>query len=140
MNETDIKRLIRTHLGAEHQNVRIFSNPVGTGWMGHETRLADGSLLLRRPTKVSFGLYKGSPDEVGWTTVTVTPDMVGKKVAIFTGIEVKRPGGPGARPDQQQFIQAIQRAGGLSGVARSPEEAALIVSGWPGLGYGTAPT
>jgi len=31
----------------------------------------------------------GSPDYVGWTETEITPDMVGKKVAIFTGIEVK---------------------------------------------------
>lgn len=32
-----------------------------------------------------------SSDLIGWTTITITPAMVGKKVAIFTAIEVKPP-------------------------------------------------
>ncbi len=38
------------------------------------------------------GAESGTPDYIGMASVTVTPDMVGKKVALFFGIEVKRPG------------------------------------------------
>jgi ribosomal protein S19 len=38
---------------------------------------------------VQFGLCKGSADLIGWKRVTVTPEMVGSTVAVFTSIEVK---------------------------------------------------
>lgn len=31
-------------------------------------------------------------DRIGWTEIEVTPDMVGKKIAVFTNIEIKGPG------------------------------------------------
>jgi len=33
-----------------------------------------------------------SGDYVGWTPVTITPEMVGKTIAVFTNIEVKAKG------------------------------------------------
>lgn len=38
-----------------------------------------------------------SADLIGWRTVTVTPDMVGQRVAIFLSREVKAPGWRGPR-------------------------------------------
>jgi hypothetical protein len=71
---------------------------------------------------VQFGLCKGSADLIGWRTVTVTPDMVGQRIAVFTSIEVKTPTGR-LRPEQQQWLDAVQAAGGIAGVARSVEDA-----------------
>ena len=88
---------------------RLFRNNTGT------LRDANG-----RP--VSFGLCKGSADLIGWTTRTITPDMVGQQVAVFTSIEVKTATGR-LRPEQQQWLDAVQAAGGIAGVARSVEDA-----------------
>ena len=44
--------------------------------------------------------------------------MVGEQVAIFTSIEVKTPTGR-VRPEQQQWLAAVQAAGGIAAVARS---------------------
>ena len=81
-----------------------------------------GTLLDRNGRPVQFGLAKGSADLIGWTTRTITPDMVGQQVAVFTSIEVKSATGR-LRPDQRQWMEAVQAAGGIAGVARSVEDA-----------------
>ena len=50
-------------------------------------------------------------------------DIIGciRKTGRFLAIEVKRPGNKGT-PEQQQFIDIINQAGGLAFVARSVEE------------------
>ena len=52
--------------------------------------------------------------------------MVGQQVAVFTSIEVKSPTGR-VRPEQQQWIDAVQAAGGIAGVARSVEDAQSLL-------------
>ena len=63
---------------------------------------------------------------IGWTSRTITPEMVGQQVAIFTSIEVKAATGR-IRPEQQQWLNAVQAAGGIAGVARSVGEAMDIL-------------
>ena len=52
-----------------------------------------GSVLFRNAVGFmngfSFGLSPGSSDEIGWKEKVITPDMVGKKIAIFQAIEIK---------------------------------------------------
>jgi len=81
----------------------------------------------------SYGLCPGSSDLIGWTSVTVTPDMVGQRLAVFTAVEVKRPGARTSKKRKEQqrdFIDAVNRAGGRAGVARSSREA-LAIAGLP---------
>lgn len=81
---------------------------------------------------VAYGLgshgnqvLKGPSDLIGWRTITITPDMVGQRVAVFTAIEVKDRGR--ATPEQQAFIAMVQQAGGLAGIARSVDDARSIL-------------
>jgi hypothetical protein len=76
---------------------------------------------------VRFGLCKGSSDIIGITPVTITADMIGKRIGAFTAIEVKTPKG---KPTDEQinFIQRVKDLGGFAGVARSVEEALNITS------------
>ena len=75
---------------------------------------------------VTFGLCKGSADLIGWRTVTVTPEMVGQQIAVFTSIEVKSTSGR-VKPEQQTWMQAVAAAGGIAGIARSVGEAMDIL-------------
>ena len=111
-SEQQIQQHIR--LACSTGDTRLFRNNTGT------LRDANG-----RP--VQFGLCKGSADLIGWKRVTVTPDMVGQQVAVFLSIEVKTPTGR-IRPEQQQWLDAVQAAGGIAGVARSVEDAERLTT------------
>jgi hypothetical protein len=110
-SEQRIQQEIR--LAISHGDTRIFRNNTGT------LKDANG-----RP--VQFGLCKGSADLIGWKQVTITPDMVGQQIAVFLSIEVKTPTGR-VRPEQQQWLDAVQAAGGVAGVARSVDDALTII-------------
>ncbi len=107
MTEQQIQQEIRIACGTG--DTRLFRNNTGT-------------LRDQHGRPVQFGLCKGSADLIGWRTVTVTPEMVGAQVAVFLSIEVKTPTGR-LRPEQQQWLDAVQAAGGIAGVARSVEDA-----------------
>lgn len=68
----------------------------------------------------------GGSDLIGYRRVTVTPEMVGTEVPVFAAIEVKTAKGR-ATEQQKAFIEHIQNAGGLAGVARSVDEANSIL-------------
>ncbi len=88
---------------------RIFRNQVG------RYKLPDDNWI-------SYGLGPGSSDLIGWTTVQIKSDMVGRKIAVFTAIEVKTPKGR-VTPQQENFIRVVRVNGGIGFVARSTEEA-----------------
>ena len=111
--ETKIQQEIRLGLGTR-EDVRLFRNQVG--------QLPDP----RTGRPVQFGLAKGSADLVGWKTVTITPDMVGQEVAVFTSLEIKTPKGR-ATAYQQAWMNCVERAGGIAGIARSVEDAVQIL-------------
>lgn len=76
---------------------------------------------------IQYGVCNpGGSDLIGWTPVVITPDMVGKTLAVFTACEVKAPNG---RPTEHQlnFIAQVLRAGGFAGIARSPQDALQLI-------------
>ena len=111
LSEQSIQQHIR--IACSNGDTRLFRNNTGT------LKDANG-----RP--VQFGLCKGSADLIGWRTVTITPEMVGQQVAVFTSIEVKTATGR-LRPEQQQWLDAVQAAGGIAGVARSVSDAEALL-------------
>lgn len=124
MTESALTRRIQVAL--TDADTRIWRNNVGTAWQGNVTRNRDGSITIRNPRPVTFGLCEGSSDLIGARSVYVTPDMVGRRVAVFAAVEVKTDTG---RPTdmQQQFIQTVRFLGGFAGIARSVEEGRLIM-------------
>ena len=112
VTEQQIQQQIR--LTCSTGSTRLFRNNTGT-------------LRDQHGRPVSFGLARGSADLIGWRMVTITPEMVGSQVAVFTSIEVKTPTGT-VTPEQQQWMEAVQAAGGIAGVARSVEDALRIVT------------
>lgn len=105
------------------QHIRLTCSTGATRLFRNNT----GTLRDQHGRPVSFGLCKGSADLIGWRTVTITPEMVGQQVAVFTSIEVKTPTGR-VKPEQQQWLDAVQAAGGIAGVARSVEDALRITT------------
>ena len=105
------------------QHVRLACSTGATRLFRNNT----GTLRDQHGRPVQFGLCKGSADLIGYRSITITPDMVGQQVAVFLSIEVKTPTGR-IRPEQQQWLETIQSAGGIAGVARSVEDALRIVT------------
>ena len=118
--ETDIQQRIRLALGTR-SDLRLFRNNTGT--------LPDP----RTGRPIQFGLARGSADLIGWRTVVVTPDMVGRRIAVFTSIEVKTTIGR-LTPAQQNWLGVVRGAGGIAGVARSVADAMDIADGPPHTG------
>lgn len=110
MTETN---LMHTIMLAEH-GCKLFRNNTGA--------IKDENGRL-----VRFGLCKGSSDLIGWQTMEVTQDMVGRRVAIFLAIEVKTASGK-PTPEQLNFLKRVHDAGGRSGVARSIDDVLAITN------------
>lgn len=104
MTEKDVERKII--LEASQCGSTLFKNNVG-------------EYITPYGYYVHYGLCKGSSDLIGWTPITITAGMVGKKVAIFTAVEVKKnkKGSYRATDSQKNFINAVKSAGGFAGVA-----------------------
>ena len=111
MSEASIQEAMRLDLS--RGNVRLFRN--------HRGKVQDA----RTGRWHEFGLAPGASDLIGWKTVTITEDMVGQKVAVFTAIEVKASPSSRKTREQKLFVEAVRRAGGLAcfawtvGLARS---------------------
>ena len=119
MNESNLQRLITLHVP---KSVRIFRNNTGMGWIGQVVSKTPTTITLKNPRPLHAGLCTGSSDLIGWKSVVITPDMVGKTIAAFTAVEVKTSSGR-ATADQLNFIEQVRKAGGIAGIVRSPEEA-----------------
>ncbi len=111
--ETTLQQQIRLAVGTR-SDLRLFRNQVGS--------LPDS----RTGRLVTFGLAKGSADLIGWRTVTVTPEMVGQRIAVFTSLEIKTPSGR-LSPAQTHWLHAVRSAGGIAGVVRSVPDALQII-------------
>lgn len=111
MSEQEIQQRIR--LECSRGTARLWRNNVG-------------SLRDQRGQMVTYGLCKGSSDLIGLRQVVIGPEHLGQTLAVFSAIEVKGSRG-GGTPEQLAFIAAVQRFGGLAGIARSVEDANFIL-------------
>ena len=104
---------------------RLFRNNTGMAWAGEKLQGPTGAarlVTLKNARPLHAGLCKGSSDLIGWTPVEITESMVGKKLAVFTALEVKSPRGRTSE-EQERFINEVTRAGGIGRVVRKPEDA-----------------
>lgn len=113
--------------------VRLWRNNVGKGVMiAHphaQTRQAIISECIALAAarggsgaRITYGLHVGSGDLIGYRVVTVTPEMVGQRVAVFASVEVKTDTGRESE-EQVSWREHIASVGGVAFVARSVEQA-----------------
>lgn len=116
MREKDIQNMLILH--ASSIGSTLFCNNVGM-------------YRDQRGNVIRYGLCNGSSDLIGWTPVTITDDMVGKRIAVFTAIEVKKNkhGSYGATDGQKLFINAVRSNGGYAGVADCKKDMEDIING-----------
>jgi len=122
--ERDILALIHRRVSGNGRT--FFRNNVGTGWQGAKVVQQGGAVTLMQARPLHAGLCVGSSDLIGWTSVQITPEMVGRKVAVFSAIEAKAAKGR-ATDEQLRFISAVKAAGGFAGIARSEDEAEALL-------------
>ena len=129
MNEQNISKKI--HIALSNIGARMFRNNVALAWSGNNTvhikqkttvNLNHGDVVIRGARPIRAGLCEGSSDFIGFYPVKITPDIVGKTVAIFTACEVKTNTGR-ASDKQKTFINVVKQAGGIAFIARSDDEA-----------------
>lgn len=98
---------------------RLFRNDCGSAITGGRVvKMTGGILAVQDGRRISYGLLPGSGDLVGWATITVTPEMVGRKVAVFTSIEAKTENDR-IREDQVVWARNVRSAGGIAKIIRS---------------------
>lgn len=138
MSEKNIQSEIA--LAVSQAGARVFRNntgvalaiSAGTAWGAAVQKcIAYVGKLGFKASPIKYGLCEGSADLIGWRTVTVTPAMVGKPVALFLALEVKTKTGTPTE-EQVNFLLRVREAGGLAGVVRSVDEAIGICNP---LGY-----
>ena len=121
------QQILLTHSSG---TTRLWRNNVGTGWAGQATKVTGGNLravsqalrpgdvVIRQGRPLHAGLCVGSSDLIGYRQVD--------GIAQFVALEVKSATGR-ATKEQVQFLDHIQAAGGLAGIARSVDDAAAIL-------------
>lgn len=106
---------------------RLWRQQVGTGWIGKSRKLDDGSVIIQNARPFHAG-FEGLLDTGGFALITVTPEMVGKRIPLFTEIEVKTKTGA-VLDAQRKRIAYIRSIGGYAGIARSADDVDRIVKG-----------
>ncbi len=97
-----------------------------------------GGVLRKNPRGTAGYMPPGMPvgltyplilDEIGYVSLVITPQMVGRRVAVFMAIEDKTKTGV-ASDEQKDAIKDLLAAGAIAGVSRSVEDSEAILARW----------
>ena len=124
MKSSNLQKKIE--LAATSFGNRLFRNNVAKSWIGKSIRyestrvitVNEGDVLVKNARRLHSGLCKGSADLIGFTSIEITPEMVGRKVAVFTAGELKT-GSDKPSDEQKAFIKTVNKSGGIAGEIRS---------------------
>lgn len=137
--ESTEQRLIWAEVGLDCTLYRVNTGRAYVSGMGPNgvSKLSDNSILMKaaRPIPMGFTnprgeVVSGVSDLNGWTSITITPEMVGQTIAVYTAIETKRSAGGRTSEDQVKWIEKIRAAGGIAFVANSGHTARAMLSKW----------
>lgn len=129
--------LNRVMLALTNIGCRVFRNHTGLGWQGEVHRfmkhqqiyVVPGDVLVRNARPLKAGLCNGGSDCIGWRSVEITADMVGKRVAVFVAIETKSEVGT-LTHEQRNFIHEVQKSGGIAGCVFDADLVVKDVEEW----------
>jgi len=122
------QKLAKKRLLGLDNSERLFRCHPGKAWKGVIKTIKGLGMVLVKPAPIEL-LPVGVPDFCGWKSVEVTPEMVGKTVAVFVGEEHKATRGDKMRRAQLVAKRVIVRAGGIHRVVRH-DETVEEVRGW----------
>ena len=110
-------RKIQTeYLQSLPDNKRLFAINAGLGWQGKVVKHTGDILILKNPRPL-HAAPTGWPDLCGWETVKITRDMIGQKIAVFCGEEIKA-GNDKLTKGQKTFGDLLKKMGGFFKVIR----------------------
>ena len=127
MTESDLQQLIQM-IGVEHGCILMRNNSGAfKDVTGRWVRYGLGNISKKHNDKIK------SSDLIGIREIVITPDMVGKRVGVFTAIEVKDPAWTLKPKDtraqaQEAFIEWVKGKGGIAGFATSIEDFKKVLS------------
>lgn len=121
--------LNRILLACARENVRLFRQSVGLGWIGRSWRapsrqtvtVEPGDVVIRQARPFKTGV-EGMSDLGGWRTIEITPDMVGQKIAQVVQFEAKEGTGR-LTPEQKNWLDQVSKAGGVAAEIRALDDA-----------------
>lgn len=105
---------------------RLFRANSGKGWAGKFIDAKNGILKLANFGRLEL-FPKGTPDLIGFDSIIITPDMVGKRVAVFVGSELKATKSDKLNPDQVNFKNMLVKMGA---VHREHRQDGVVESGF----------
>lgn len=79
--------------------------------------------------KVMFGLGVGTPDLCGFYSIVITQDMVGKRVAVATGIECKSEHGK-LSEDQEKVGTLLKNFGAIWGCVNDSAQLKPLIANY----------
>jgi len=127
----------RIMLGVADLGARLFRNIRGSFYPPDSMQkimkfLSAGNVkqamnMIRRSRRIAAGInVRGSSDLIGYLPVTITEDMVGKKVAVFVAMEDKMESRKPTR-DQVMFVNAVKSNGGIGAVVYGVDDARMEI-------------
>lgn len=120
---TESELLAQVLLACSNGGTRLLRANAGVAWQGRIIEHTHDRLVMLYPKPIKL-MAPGVSDLIGWHTIS---SAGAAPVAIFTALELKV-GRRQPTAEQVAFLNLVQRAGGISGVARSVEEARAILS------------
>lgn len=97
----------------------LWRNNRGMAYQGKITRVKK-DVMIENASMIKFGIpepCKGElmagGDYIGFREITITPDMVGKKIAQFMNVEIKTKTDT-VKPNQKKWHEFILEKGGYS--------------------------
>lgn len=125
--ENFIKTAVKKYC-ASRRDIVLASNPSGTGYVGKLLKHNGASVVLGFARRLAFGVFSpGGPDMLGVQTITVTPDMVGKKIGVFLAAEIKDPIKGRLTVEQIEVLDMLRQRGAIAGVVTSVEDFIKLV-------------
>jgi hypothetical protein len=85
-------------------------------------------LIKLSSSRIKYGLFPGSGDYIGWTTIKITPDMIDYDIAVFTSSEIKTEH-DNLTKKQRAWNKAVRIAGGISEVLKEKNGEIHIMKG-----------
>ena len=125
MSEHRIQNEIRNALAGE---CLLFRANVGQAWTGSRIdRLPGGKVLIHDARPFTTGLPTGFGDLFGLAARIITPEMIGAKVGVYIGADVKTKDGR-LTDKQAAYLRAVNDNGGAADVWRSVDDALATVA------------